>query len=290
MRILQSQIVAGCFAGLREETLLESALDRLGALRRIEDRRTLVRAVARQRPSLVMLPSVDTAGRSTAPIARRCADLAPGTAVVVLVATGNSRRSIARAGRTGATLLCVQHPTELRRAIADLLDRPCLTRRQIALVRRVLGVLGEPLLSTALLQVASHANRRITVDALARELAMSRRTLTRRLRAACLPPPSEVILWGRLLCIGIAVRMAAAQQATPAALTETAEFCGAPTFRRACSSLLLLGERADVATITVGSTLAALRKRLTALRAAARSPRRHGLVAGSVASRFTLIR
>ncbi|MFI5230370.1 MAG: hypothetical protein ACHQWU_14950, partial [Gemmatimonadales bacterium] len=99
IQALPYRVVAGCFAGLREEALVAPALARVAAMTRVEDRRALVRVVARCRPSIVMLPSVDAAGRSTAPVALQCADVAPNAVVIVIVATALRRREIARAGR-----------------------------------------------------------------------------------------------------------------------------------------------------------------------------------------------
>jgi AraC-like DNA-binding protein len=101
------------------------------------------------------------------------------------------------AGRCGLEALVVLDENDAPEALAGLIAR-ATARGAAALVRpRVAGL--RRAVRDAVLLAVTRAHERLTPERLARLIAVSRRALTRRLSEAQLPPPHQMLTWGRLV-------------------------------------------------------------------------------------------
>ena len=101
------------------------------------------------------------------------------------------------AGRCGLEALIIQDENDAPEALASLISR-ATARGAATLVRpRVTGL--RRAVRDAVLLAVTRAHERLTPERLSRLIAVSRRALTRRLSEAELPPPHQLLTWGRLV-------------------------------------------------------------------------------------------
>ena len=129
---------------------------------------------------------------------RQLRSVAPRAALVAYVDPSRAKpRDMFDAGRCGLEALVVLDENDAPEALASLIAR-ATARGAAALVRpRVTGL--RRAVRDAVLLAVTRAHERLTPERLARLIAVSRRALTRRLSEAELPPPHQLLTWGRLV-------------------------------------------------------------------------------------------
>jgi AraC-like DNA-binding protein len=129
---------------------------------------------------------------------RQLRTVAPRAALVAYVDPSRARpRDMFDAGRCGLEALVVLDENDAPEALASLIAR-ATARGAAALVRPRVNGLRRAVRDAVLLAV-TRAHERLTPERLARLIAVSRRALTRRLSEAQLPPPHQLLTWGRLV-------------------------------------------------------------------------------------------
>ena len=123
--------------------------------------------------------------------------------------------------------------------VVDVDDDPAALRGHIdkaearsaaALVRPAVG--GFPLLvRDAVLASVARAHERLTAETLAKRLATSRRELTAALTDAKLPPPNQLITWGRLI---VAAHLLEEEERSADGVAGILDFASPGAFRLAC--------------------------------------------------------
>ena len=129
---------------------------------------------------------------------RQLRTAAPRAALVAYVDPARARpRDMFDAGRCGLEALVIQDENDAPEALASLISR-ATARGAATLVRpRVTGL--RRAVRDAVLLAVTRAHERLTPERLSRLIAVSRRALTRRLSEAELPPPHQLLTWGRLV-------------------------------------------------------------------------------------------
>ena len=129
---------------------------------------------------------------------RQLRTAAPRAALVAYVDPARARpRDMFDAGRCGLEALIIQDENDAPEALASLISR-ATARGAATLVRpRVTGL--RRAVRDAVLLAVTRAHERLTPERLSRLIAVSRRALTRRLSEAELPPPHQLLTWGRLV-------------------------------------------------------------------------------------------
>lgn len=118
----EHRIVAGMFASAALQVLVTRAASGLALVTFVADPRLFVGALVAERPALVMVPSIDDTGSSTAHVVDRCAEKSPRVPrLVVLTRTESRPPQAARAYRSAASLVCRDDYGAVRRAIRELL-------------------------------------------------------------------------------------------------------------------------------------------------------------------------
>jgi AraC-like DNA-binding protein len=230
------RIVAACFAGLPEDRMLADAAIGLADVDFVSDRQALSRHVGRVQPAILLLPTTDVNGMPTAPLVTRCLAEAPELLVLMLLSRkAGARRAVREAVRAGVTLESVTSTAELRRIIADRLGHVQLGDDELVEIDRLVDELRPELLRQAITQAAQFAHEQLSVDVLARLVRMKRHVLVRRAHQEHLPPPSEMILWGRLVR---ASTNRLRESLSLATLTRLSGFATPAAFRRACKRLV----------------------------------------------------
>lgn len=127
--------------------------------------------------------------------------------------------------------------------VADVDDDPGNLRAHVdkaearsaaAIVRPAIAHLPQAV-RDAVLTVVTRAHERLTADTLARRLATSRAELTLVLRAASLPPPNQLITWGRLI---VAAHLLEESEHSAEGVAAILEFASAGAFRNSCRRYL----------------------------------------------------
>jgi len=87
----------------------------------------------------------------------------------------------------------------------------------------------------AVLAAVTRAHERLTAETLARRLATSRRDLTQALIAAHLPPPNQLLTWGRLI---VAAHLLEESDRSAEGVAGVLDFASPGAFRNACRRYL----------------------------------------------------
>ena len=129
---------------------------------------------------------------------RQLRTCAPRAALVAYIDPSRARpRDMFDAGRCGLEALVILDENDAPEALVGLIAR-ATARGAATLVRpRVAGL--RRAVRDAVLLAVTRAHERLTPERLARLIAVSRRALTRRLSEAELPPPHQLLTWGRLV-------------------------------------------------------------------------------------------
>ncbi|MEP6618045.1 MAG: hypothetical protein ABJE47_01970 [bacterium] len=192
-------IVAACFDGLAERSLLANAAIPGVSVVMVDERVGLMQRLAGLRPRMVIFPAMDAHRDDCAPLVERVLRDAREILPVVLVRQGSDARGIAEAVRAGAMLCTWTSEQDIADALLQLTGTPRATRADRPALTALAGDLRPAACVEVLLVCAEQSHLRLSVVDLATLLGRSRRSLNRWMHLAHWPPPSELIEWGRLL-------------------------------------------------------------------------------------------
>jgi hypothetical protein len=162
-----------------------------------EDWTSLTRACERG-PVNVVVFDLYVDGRADFERVRQLRIRLPRAALVAYVDMTRERgKDMFDAGRCGIDVLVVAEETDTPQMLAALLDQ-AEARSVSSLLRPHLAGLRSVVRDSVMLSV-TRAHERLTPDGLARLIAVSRRLLSKRLEGAELPPPHQLLTWGRLI-------------------------------------------------------------------------------------------
>lgn len=205
MSARKPHLLFACMERHPARATIASALADLADVTFVDDRARLRTIIRSGRFTALVLPVRDASGRSTAQLLARLRERGPALATTVLVSVAEGGGGTADAARGTGELLFWRTHEELgcamRRYARRWVAEPP-TASALALKMRDLP--GGPA-RRCLMRAIRDAHERLTVEELARRLGCSRRTLSRRLRVAGWPPPSEILRWGQLLRAGLDV-------------------------------------------------------------------------------------
>jgi AraC-like DNA-binding protein len=137
------------------------------------------------------------------------------------------------AGRQGMDGLVIADQDDSPRALLALVER-AESKSLGSVVRRALdGV--EPTARDAVLLAVTRAHERLSPEALARLLALPRRTVAQRLTAAGFPPPQRLITWGRLI---VAAHLLEDRHRSADRIALSLAFPSGSAFRNTCQRYL----------------------------------------------------
>ena len=254
-------IVAACFAGLPERLTLARALVPGVRIVLHDDRIGLVHRLLALHAPVVLFPPLDAHGDDCAPLIERTIRELSDVKPAVLVGKGADGRGLTAAMRAGATLCTWSTEEDVVTALADLAGAPHTAPADRSFVMTLLGDLRPAACLDVLLACVEHSHASLTVDDLAPMFGMKRRALSRHMRVARWPAPSELIDWGRLL------RASAVQWRDQGSLVSLARAAGArnpQALRRSASRLV--GSRGTLRDILTPLGVAtALRRRIKSL-------------------------
>jgi hypothetical protein len=197
-----STIILACFGDAALERLLVDVCETLGRVVVVRERIDLLAVTNRCRADLVLLPLVDFDERPVAPLITRV--LIEHRPVAVCVPAGTAPRGLVAAIQSGAHVLQWTTSSDLRDALSRLVGLPTMTADETTALADCVASVSPLPMKVLLLSCATAAHHQLSVDALAQLANVSSRTLNRATARAGWPPPSEVIVWGRLLRAGIA--------------------------------------------------------------------------------------
>jgi len=152
---------------------------------------------------------------------------APRAAMVAYVDPARARpRDMFDAGRCGVEALVVAGEDDGPEALAALIGRAA-ARGAATLVAAAVAD-ARPAVRDAVLLAVTRAHERLTPDTLARLAATSRRAMTRRLTAAALPAPHQLITWGRLI---VSAHLLENRERSAESVARALDFPSASAFR-----------------------------------------------------------
>lgn len=266
-------VFVACFTGLPEHATLSRLVRDLRPLHRwclVEDRVDLMRLVLRVHPHAVLFPSFDSAGLPHTSIIERLRREAPDVAIAVLVRDGVTALGVTDALRAGAEVLAWGSPDELAaRVHAFLSAGGPLSPSPEAITALCDGLVPDHCVRL-LLHCVEHAHRQLSVEDIAADLNVSRRSLSRWLLRAQWPSPLELIEWGRLFRASLSQWMG---RSGSESLVRASGFASTGAMLRTADRLLGEGSMTGGAVAPLYVTTM-LRRRLEA---AARRPRRRGV-------------
>jgi AraC-like DNA-binding protein len=207
---------------------LEAALRDRATVLFSESTVALLEDVARVSAVAVLLPMCDRCGTSTAPIARRVRRAFPSVSLIGFVASGrrpaNEILDLARAGvhalifdAADGGLLAV------RAAISDAVQRCAVDSIATSMLRWMPKHL-HPVARECLEQARTESS----VETVARALGVHRRTLTKHLARAQLPPPRVLLAWCK---VRLAARLLEDPERSVEQVAMTLEFPSAAALR-----------------------------------------------------------
>jgi AraC-like DNA-binding protein len=159
---------------------------------------------------------------------------APRAALVAYVEAARARpRDMFDAGRSGVDALVIaddgDSPSELAALIAQA------EARSVASLLRPRLRACRPSVRDAALVSVTRAHDRLTPEALARVLAISRRLLARRLADAGFPAPHQLLTWGRLI---VAAHLLEDTDRSADGVAAALDFPSGSAFRNSCRRYL----------------------------------------------------
>jgi AraC-like DNA-binding protein len=135
-----------------------------------------------------------------------------------------------RAGFDGVLLSDLDDSPERLLALVEQAD----ARSVASVLRKSLGDVS-PLVRDAAMIAVTRAHERLTAEALARQLLVPRRLLTRRLHDAGFPPPQQLLTWGRLI---VAAHLLEDASRSADGVALTLDFASGSAFRNLCQRYL----------------------------------------------------
>ncbi|MEP6730049.1 MAG: hypothetical protein ABJE10_05405 [bacterium] len=259
-------IVAACFDGLPENVTLSALAlsgQRVVRIVFVNERPRTVRLSLANRPGAILFPPCDALGEPCAPLISQIRRVAPSVRATVLLRSGLGARGVVEAVRAGAEVHSWSVAADLRRIVRTLSSGVTFDRTEVDVIATLIGDLTPRACCAALSTSAELAHCRLSVADLAEELHSSVGALSRTLREARWPSPSEVIDWGRLLRASI-VRWR--EEGSMIALVDASGFADARALHRSATRLLG-ASHSHASALTPLYVATMLRRRLKSCRA-----------------------
>ncbi|MEI6740267.1 MAG: AraC family transcriptional regulator [Gemmatimonadaceae bacterium] len=159
---------------------------------------------------------------------------APRAALVAYIdMTVERARDMFDAGRSGIDVLVIANETDSPAQLGALLDQ-AEARSVSSLLKPHLAGLRNVVRDALMLSV-TRAHEQLNPDSLARLMNVSRRLLSKRLEGAELPPPHQLLTWGRLI---VAASMLEDGTRSADSVAAALEFPSGSAFRNTCQRYL----------------------------------------------------
>ncbi len=198
-----------------------------------EDWTSLTRACERG-PINVVVFDLYVDGRADFERVRQLRVRVPRAALVAYVDVSKERaRDMFDAGRCGIDVLVVADEGDTPAMLGALLDQ-AEARSVSSLLKPHLAGLRSVVRDAVMLSV-TRAHERLTPDGLARLIAVSRRLLSKRLEGAHLPPPHQMLTWGRMI---VAASMLEDGSRSADGVAGALDFPSGSAFRNTCQRYL----------------------------------------------------
>jgi len=198
-----------------------------------DDWGSLTRACERG-PVNVVIFDLYVDGRADFERVRQLRARVPRAALVAYVDMTKERaRDMFDAGRCGIDVLIVADETDTPQALTSLLEQ-AEARSVASMLKPHLSGLRSVIRDAVMLSV-TRAHERLTPDSLARLIAVSRRLLSKRLEGAQLPPPHQLLTWGRLI---VAASMLEDGSRSADGVASALDFPSGSAFRNTCQRYL----------------------------------------------------
>jgi AraC-like DNA-binding protein len=192
-------VMLACFGSAPVARTLRDRVGRYGTILHVDDRRSIRKQLGARQPAVVLFPLVDQRGMTTRPLVECALRDAPDALTVVCVPPGTSTRGLADVIQLGARLLAWPTDAELQHAVDELLLPAPFDDADQRALDAMLDELAPPAMVGLVRHCTVLAHQRLSAIGLARALGVSQRTLSRMTYRAGWPPPSDLIVWGRVL-------------------------------------------------------------------------------------------
>jgi AraC-like DNA-binding protein len=155
------------------------------------------------------------------------------TMIAYVNVTSDRAHDLFDAGRQGMDGLIIAEQDDSPRALLALVEQA--ESRSLAAVVRQTVEDAEPTVRDAVLLCVTRAHERLSPDALARLLALPRRTVSQRLANAGYPAPQRLITWGRLV---VAAHLLEDKHRSADRIATSLDFPSGSAFRNTCQRYL----------------------------------------------------
>lgn len=198
-----------------------------------EDWAALLR-VCESQPVRLAVIDLFAGGRANFERIRHLKQRLPRLAIIAYVSvSGDRAHDLFDAGRQGVDALVIADQDDSPRLLLGLVEQ-AESRSLGAVVRRSLET-ADPTVRDAVLLAVTRAHERLAPEALARLLALPRRTVSQRLASAGYPPPQRLITWGRLI---VAAHLLEDRHRSADRVAAALEFPSGSAFRNTCQRYL----------------------------------------------------
>lgn len=155
------------------------------------------------------------------------------TMIAYVTVNGDRAHDLFDAGRQGVDGLVIADQDDSPRALLALVEQ-AESRSLASVVRRSLDT-DDAVVRDAVLLAVTRAHERLSPEALARLLALPRRTVSQRLANARYPAPQRLITWGRLI---VAAHLLEDRHRSADRIAASLDFPSGSAFRNTCQRYL----------------------------------------------------
>lgn len=155
------------------------------------------------------------------------------TMIAYVIMASDRAHDLFDAGRQGMDGLVIADDDDSPRALLALVEQA--ESRSLAATVRQSVEHADPTVRDAVLLCVTRAHERLSPEALARLLALPRRTISQRLSVAGYPPPQRLITWGRLV---VAAHLLEDKHRSADRIASSLDFPSGSAFRNACQRYL----------------------------------------------------
>ena len=155
------------------------------------------------------------------------------TTIAYVSATADRAHDLFDAGRSGVDALIVADRDDEPQRMAAIFEQA--EARSVAGRLREMLASARPSVRDVVLVAVTRAHERLTTEALAETLSISRRVLAKHLDHACLPSPQRLLTWGRLV---VAAHMLEDPHRSADGVAQALHFPSGSAFRNTCQRYL----------------------------------------------------
>lgn len=193
-----------------------------------------VLATCESQPVRLAIVDLFAGGRASFERVRQLKQRLPRLTMIAYVSvTADRAHDLFDAGRQGMDGLVIADQDDSPRALLALVEQA--ESRSLAAVVRQSVEEADPMVRDAVLLCVTRAHERLSPEALAKLLALPRRTVSQRLSASGYPPPQRLITWGRLV---VAAHLLEDRHRSADRIANSLDFPSGSAFRNACQRYL----------------------------------------------------